>query len=543
MNAIPMAVPVGTPLPAAPVQPDRFDAAAGILERATQGTSDPAVTYMLAMAYKRQGKNNEARAALRKIPKPDPNVFLQLALISIDEEKLPQAEEELARGWSIEQTSYEVCYNLLLIRLTLGKIDACLELMPKALELVEQRQGPEERRFLYVMYSLLRVCQQKDSSHRPDMVLSELTANDEQRMLQVVRSLGQLDTVHMLLKALSDARPRSTAVREAYIEAVLVKGKYLIDRCQWTEAELLLRQFVRDRSFSRNSQVALLTLLGCCAALTQDFDTALTHFNAALKLAPNDARLHQNMAITYELQGDLSQADPHWNRFFDLFTGKVLGPPEMPYYRDALLFECLARLATKYSDKEKWNSALNYMQRASQLRPNDTDAMERLFHLYGNAKRQQDARRTLERLRKLKPNEPRYELYELDLVEVKGLNDIERLLTEIDRISRRYPDDHGVRERAVSMVGNVVPLIGNLCDQLTDQLGKVVDQVRNLPNYQINWAAVREVMRDLMKEFQKLRRILGKCSPLVQSDEHKRIIRDLSDHIDKKIDACRSMGA
>jgi hypothetical protein len=31
--------------------------------------------------------------------------------------------------------------------------------------------------------------------------------------------------------------------------------------------------------------------------------------------------------------------------------------------------------------------------------------------------------------------------------------------------------------------------------------------------------------------------------PLVSSDEHKRIIRDLADHIDQKIDACRQMGA
>ena len=27
------------------------------------------------------------------------------------------------------------------------------------------------------------------------------------------------------------------------------------------------------------------------------------------------------------------------------------------------------------------------------------------------------------------------------------------------------------------MVGNVIPLMGNLCDQLTDQMGKVVDQI------------------------------------------------------------------
>ena len=50
-------------------------------------------------------------------------------------------------------------------------------------------------------------------------------------------------------------------------------------------------------------------------------------------------------------------------------------------------------------------------------------------------------------------------------------------------------------------------------------------------------------MRDLLKEFQKLRRITGKCLPLVNSEEHRRMVRDLADHIDKKMEACRSMGA
>src|SRR5204863_10122172 len=127
--------------------------------------------------------------------------------------------------------------------------------------------------------------------------------------------------------------------------------------------------------------------------------------------------------------------------------------------------------------------------------------------------------------------------------EVKGLNDIERLLTDIDAIRKRHPGDGRVEERAVSMVGNVIPLMGNLCDQLTDQMSKVIDQVRHLPNYQINWSAVREAMRDLLKEFQKLRRITGKCLPLVNNEEQRRVVRDLSDHIDRKMDACRSMGA
>ena len=56
---------------------------------------------------------------------------------------------------------------------------------------------------------------------------------------------------------------------------------------------------------------------------------------------------------------------------------------------------------------------------------------------------------------------------------------------------QRHPDDHRVNERAVSMVGNVVPLMGNLCDQLTDQLNKVLKQVGNLPRYQVDWSALR----------------------------------------------------
>src|SRR5207244_1923319 len=150
--------------------------------------------------------------------------------------------------------------------------------------------------------------------------------------------------------------------------------------------------------------------------------------------------------------------------------------------------------------------------------------------------------RTLEQLRRLQPNEPQYELFELDLIEVKGLNDIEKILSEIDRMRKRHPGDGRVEERAMKMVADVIPRMGKLSNHLTEEMGKVSDQVRRLPNYQINWAAVREVMRDLLKEFQKLRRITAKCLPLVNTEEQRRTIRDLSDHIDKKMEACRSMG-
>lgn len=539
-------LPVAIPLDASDTT--HYHTAAQLLERAVQaGCHDANVLYMLAMAYKRQGKLNDARNALRKIQRPDANVVLQMGLLSLQENQLVQAEGELARAWQMDPQSYECCYNLLLTRLTLGKVEDCLALIPTALELVARRppdSQEDERRFLTVLQALLQACLKGDNGS-PQFVplLADLTANDEQRLLKVLRSLGQLDTVHTLVKALAEARPRSATVREAYLEAVLVKAKELIDRCAWTDAERLLRPLAREKVGSRATQLALLNLLGCCACMTQDFDGGIKHFSSAIKLAPNDARLHQNLALTYELKGELAQSDPYWNRFFDLLDDRVPVPKDIPRYMEHLAYEGLGRLAGRYSEKEKWTSALSYVQRAAHLRPNDPDTLERLFHLYNQSKRPQDARRTLDTLRRLQPDRPQYELYELDLIEVKGLNDIEKLLTDIDRILNRYPNDAQVEERAVGMVGNVIPLMGNLCDQLTDQMSKVIDQVRNLPNYQINWSAVREVMRDLLREFQKLRRITGKCLPLVTNDEHRRIIRDLADHIDKKMEACRSMGA
>jgi tetratricopeptide (TPR) repeat protein len=531
-------------------EPDsaQYEAAAGLFERAVQsGCQDANVLYMLAMARKRQGKLNEARNALRKISQPDANVTLQMGLLSLEENQLAQAEDEFARAWQMDQQSYEICYNLLLTRLTLGKVEDCLALIPKALKLVSERAPDgreEEKRFLLILQALLQACYQNNKGAPPSVPsLTELTTADEQRLLRILRSLGQLDTVHTLLKTLTGARPRSPAIREAYLEAVLVKAKELIDRCAWTDAELLLRPLEREKTSNRVTQLVLLNLLGCCSCMTQDFDSAIKHFLAAIKLAPNDPRVHQNLALTYELKGELPQADPYWNRFFDLLDDRVPAPPDILHYLDHLAYESLGRLAARYSEKEKWASALNYVQRAARLRPNDPDTLERLFQLYNQAKRPQDARRTLEKLRQMRPGEPQYEMYELDLIEVKGLNEIEKLLSEIDRILKRYPNDVRVEERAVNMVGNVIPLMGTLCDQLTDQMSKVIDQVRNLPNYQINWSAVREVMRDLLREFQKLRRITGKCLPLVSGDEHRRIIRDLADHIDKKMEACKSMGA
>jgi len=542
-------VPTGDNIPVLEAaEPSHYEAAAQLLDKAVQaGAQAPEVHYALALAHKRQGKIAEARAALRKIARPDANVVLQMGLLSLREGQIAQAEQEFARAWQMNPNSYAAGHNLLLSRLTLGQTQACLDLISAIAALAPDTQ---QRRFLDLLGELLR-------HHRPDKVgedralivlpidspMEMLTPAEEQELVKLFRSLGQLDTTYQLLRTLTNLRPNSPAALEAHYECALARARELMYRGRWTETVWLLDPLTRERA-ARQHQAVLHNLLGCCAFVTQDFAKAVHHFEQVVKLSGNDPRLRQNLALALEKNEELAEAEEHWGRFFDLLAGTMIPAPEdVPKYLDGLEFESLLHLATVFTAKERWTTVLNYLNRAQRLRPDNDDVLERLFHVYNAAKQSNNARKVLNRLRDVRKNDPQLDLYELDMVEVKNLADIERMLSEIERILQRHPEDHRVEERAVGMVGNVIPLMGNLCDQLTEQLDKVERQVGNLPRYQVDWGALKEIMRDLMKEFQKLRRITGKCLPLVTNDEHKRIVRELAEHIDQKIERCRSLGA
>ena len=163
--------------------------------------------------------------------------------------------------------------------------------------------------------------------------------------------------------------------------------------------------------------------------------------------------------------------------------------------------------------------------------------------MYNQVKRPQDAGRTLQKMRELRPSDPQLELYDLDLREVKSLPDIEKMLAEIRQALAKHPSDIRVEEKAAALVGNFIPLLGRMFDQYADQLKRVVDQMRRLSHHQINWSAVHEVMRDIQKEFQKLRRVASRCLSLTTGEEHRRVLRDLMEQIDAKLDVCQQSGA
>jgi tetratricopeptide (TPR) repeat protein len=543
--------------------PTHWQEAAGLLEQAVKvGCHDPSATYLLALCHKRRGETAEAQGALRKVAPADGNVFLQLGLLSFAEGQYAQAEEELARSRELDPSSYAAAYDLLLAQLALGKLPEAAALLPTAVALTADAA---EKRFLVLLAALVHrtvpagaaVPVARPSADAPpasngdvpESGLAGMSRAEEQRLLELLCGLGQMETTYPLLRALADARPSSRAVQAAHLEAVLVQAKRLADRCHWTAAAQLLRPLARligegaapGPTAPRATQVALLNLLGVCDCMTQEFDQGARHFAAAFPLAGDDAWLHQNLALAHELHDRLDEAELHWNRYFDLIEAGVPAPA-LPGYREALAFEAVGRLGELYTKKEKWSAALPYVQRASRLRPHDADTLERLFHLYHQVRRPDDARRTLRKLRELRPADPQYELYELDVREVRTLDDIDRLLGDVARILAQHPNDMRVEERAVGLVGNVIPHIGRLCDQHSDRLARIVEQVRRLPSYQVNWPVVHDEMRRLHKEFQKLRRLSQKCLPLVTHAEHRRVIKELTDLIDSKIDVCHSLG-
>ena len=290
---------------------------------------------------------------------------------------------------------------------------------------------------------------------------------------------------------------------------------------------------------ARPVQAAFWNLLGCCAVLSQDFDDAIGHFTAALRLGDGDSRIHQNLALVHEFNGDMARAEPHWNRYFDLLDRSVPAPPGQADYVQKLAFEGLCRLATRYSEKERWIEAIAFVERAQRLQPDNADVLERLYHLYSQAGRSEAARRALRQLKQLRTDEPQLQLYELDIGEPREIEDLERMIRGVSRVRDQHAGDARVEERAAAMIGNVIPALIRFGDNASAQLNKMVDRVHHLPNDQINWRSVREIARDLRLEFQQLRRTTNKCLPLMTHAEHRRTLRELAEHLDRKVEQCR----
>jgi tetratricopeptide (TPR) repeat protein len=238
--------------------------------------------------------------------------------------------------------------------------------------------------------------------------------------------------------------------------------------------------------------------------------------------------------------GKLDKAESHWNRYFDYLEYDV-DNARPDAQRQSLAFEGLSRLADLFSRKEKWHTALGFLQRAHKIKPTDPDVLERLFHLYDQLRKPEEARKILRRLRELRPGDPQLELFELDVRDVRDVDDLDRFLADLRRLQQKNSGNLQVEERAAAMLAQVLPQMERFFEQSASQVTRVLEQMRRLPSYQINWPVVRDVMRDLEDKFLQLRKAASKSMSLARPDV-RRDLQRLVTQCDRKIEQCHSLG-
>lgn len=539
-----------------------WNKAAELLEQAVRaGNRDPHAAYLLAMCYKRLHRPAEARAALARIAEPDANVLLQRGLLAYLEKDFAQAETDFARSWELAPTSYAAGYNLFLARLCQKKREDSAGLIEKLLPLAP---NPAEQRFLSLLRALLLT---GGPTLAPDLrtAISAMSVDDETRLVDMLSGLGQFEVVFPLLQLLVQIRPHSVFAYQAYVRALLAQGKDLIDRNHWEEAYGLLLPLTKPGEPHADRldpywRIALFNMLGACSCLIQDFERGTWFFRSALETfhkefrgassradqplfsprgVSQEAWLEQNLALAFEWLGKLDKAEAHWTRYFDYLEIKKPGAQHADLQN--LAFEGLNRLADLFTRKEKWHTALGFLQRAHKIKPTDPDILERLFQLYDQLRKPEEARKILRRLRDMKPNDPQVELFELDIREVRDVDDLDRFFADLRRLLAKHANNLQIEDRAAAMIGNLVPFMERLLEQWITQVNRVLDQMRRLPSYQINWPVVREVMRDLEDKFVQLRKIASKSQTFGKGDL-RRDLQRLVSQCDRKIEQCHSLG-
>src|SRR5207244_1503485 len=111
---------------------------------------------------------------------------------------------------------------------------------------------------------------------------------------------------------LDGRRSLSPVVRQGREELWPLRAKRLLDRGDPAGAAKLLASAIPSPLVQN--------LQGVAAAMRQDFDAAIGHFQAALPQMGEDARVQQNLAIVRGWLGEPDKAAGHWRRFLESFA-------------------------------------------------------------------------------------------------------------------------------------------------------------------------------------------------------------------------------
>ncbi|MFL5341273.1 MAG: tetratricopeptide repeat protein [Gemmataceae bacterium] len=500
-----------------------FDSVLPLLDRASKSRSPQQLlaALLLSRIHRRHNRIPEAREALRRPGAMPVPVLLELGVVSAMDRQLSQAEEVFARVRQLEPDNPTANVNLFWARLSLGNPAGAQELLPG---LIEHTADAEQRNLFQYFQALLKGGQVAPA-------FAGMTAEEEQRTIAALFGIARLEVAVPLLCLFAPARPQSKEAREAQTLGMLRLGKQRFDRGDWLGAERWLSPLAKARPTA-----AVRNLLGLVACLTQDFNTGILHLQEAQRLAGDDPRIHQNLAIAFSWQGDFTEADLCWGRYLGTMGTKLPRPPGYFDYHERLRFQVLKHLGNQHYEGERWTHALAYIEEAHRMRPENLDLTERLFLLQVQAGQRDEARKTLNELRHQKPKNPTYELYELDLIEIRSSEDLEQLLDVLGRVVDTYPDDKTAQEKAVV---RTIPALQHRADQLTKAMRDIREDLRRLFEDSPGWYDALRDLRAVKRDLRRLRQVTRYCASLPVGDAHRRRLDTLTEELERKIEYCR----
>jgi tetratricopeptide (TPR) repeat protein len=274
----------------------------------------PVLVQRLARWYRRLDRGADAFRLLDRVSGPDAALLVERGLLQLTQGQLVPAERIFADAVAQDSSNGAALGNLLVTRLSLGRLPDALAVLPAA---AEHAPTADLRRLFTLLIRLTA-----DTPRTDD----DWSASDDDALIQLFHTLGRLDTVEPLIEVLAQLRPQSAVVRQADAELAPVRARQMLDR---GDAAGVLRRF---GPLAQDAPPAMRNLLGVAAALRQDFAGAVRHFKAALPSAGEDARLQQNLAIVRAWEGKADRAAGHWQRFLDGHSDQISAPPGIPDY-------------------------------------------------------------------------------------------------------------------------------------------------------------------------------------------------------------------
>jgi tetratricopeptide (TPR) repeat protein len=487
----------------------------------SRGANQWPAALLLARVHRQANRLAEAREVLRRPGPHTPAALLQIGLIAVHDAQLTQAEEAFARVLEREPGHPVAAVNLFWTRLSLGQTDAAREELPA---LIENTPDEGERRLLIQFQVLLKGAGLGSG-------FADITDDDEARLLGRLLKLGRLETTVPLLCLLAAARPNSRPVKDAQLTGMIRLGKQRFDRGDWLGTEKWLSPLAKARPTA-----SVRNLLGIVACLTQDYSTGILHLQEALRLAGDDPRIHQNLALAFTWLGDFAESGLCWGRFLGTMSQLLPRPPGFIDYHEQLRFHVLRYLGNQNYERERWTEALAFVEQALRLQPDNPDLAERLFLLQIQAGQRGEAGKTLQTMRQLKPNHPPFELFELDLIEVRTADDLENLIEAFGRVIERIHGEPGAQEKAVL---RVLPTLQYRADQLTRQMREIREDLRRLHEDSAGWYDALRDLRAIKRHLRRLRQIVRYCASLPIAEAQRRCLDEMNEDLERKIEYCR----